>query len=102
MVLHAEHGLVPVAEALDGAVIQVRVRDLDLGGQRRRIHGEAMVLRGDLNPPRAKVLHRMIRATMAELELERPGAHRQSENLVTEADPEDRQAAVDDRSGVPN
>ena len=58
----------------------------------QRIFGdrEAVVLRGDFDGAGLQILHRMIRAAMAELELERLRAAGQAEQLVAEADAEDR------------
>ena len=49
MVLHAEDRLRFVAQPLDRAVVQVQVRDLDVGWERRGIDGKAVVLRGDFH-----------------------------------------------------
>ena len=50
--------------------------------------------------PVVELLHRMVRAAMAELQLERLAAHRQTENLMPEADAEDRHAGRDQRLRV--
>ena len=55
--------------ALDGAVIQVDVRDLDVFRQRLGIDGEAVVLRRDLHLAGLELLDRMIRAAVPELQL---------------------------------
>ena len=81
-----------MAQPLDGPVVQARVRDLDAGRQRARLDGEAVVLRRDLDAARLEVLHRVIAAAVAELELERPSAERQREHLVAQADAEQRAA----------
>ena len=83
----------------------VRRREAEgLGGD-----GEAVVLRGDLDPAVGKAGDRMVRAVVAEGEFERRQAERQAEQLVAEADPEDghlaeelpdRGDAVADRLGV--
>src|SRR5262249_59435163 len=43
MVLHAEHRPLAMTQAFDRLVVQVDVRDLDVGRQRRRLDGEAVV-----------------------------------------------------------
>ena len=59
-------------------------------GQRLLVDREAVVLRGDFDRARFEILHRLIRAAMAELELERLRAAGQAEQLVAQADAEDR------------
>src|SRR6185436_19114439 len=90
VVLDREDGEVAMAEALDGAVVQVHVRQLERGiVEERGIHREAVVLRGDLDLSGAQVLHRMVRPTVAELELEGLAAAGEPEDLVAEADAKD-------------
>src|SRR5437763_17020456 len=90
MVLHRKYRLARMAEPLDGSVVEIQVRHLDVGRQRVRIDGEPMILRGDFDLARVELLHRMIRATMAELQLERLAADGEAKNLVSEADAERR------------
>ncbi len=59
------------------------------------IHGEAVVLGGDLDPAGVEVLHRVVGAVVPEGQLERPRAERQRQDLLAEADPERRQPRVD-------
>ena len=66
---------------------------LDVGGQRRGVDGEAVVLRRDLDLAGLLVADRVIGAAVAELELERLGAERLAEELMAQADPEDRDAS---------
>ena len=56
---------------------------------------EAVVLAGDHHATAVEILHRMIRAVMAELHLERFCAARESEQLMAEADAEYRNAGID-------
>src|SRR5213595_2878949 len=65
MVLHAEDGLLRVAEPLHRAVIQVHVRHLHVRGQRLGVDREPVVLRRDLDLPGFQFLDRMVRAAMA-------------------------------------
>src|SRR5205814_8140437 len=51
--------------------------------------GEAVVLGGELDTAVGGAGHRMVRAVVAEGELERRQAERKAEELVAEADPED-------------
>ena len=54
---------------------------------------EAVVLRGDLDPPGRQVLDRVVGAAVAERQLERLQADRAAQQLVAEADAPDRPAA---------
>ncbi len=58
--------------------------------QRFGIDREAVILRRDFDLSGLQEFHRMIRAAMPELQLERLSAERQTENLMTETDAEDR------------
>ena len=62
-------------------------------GRSSSADGEAVVLRGDFDPAGVQVLHRLIGAAMAELELERLGAAGQRQQLMAQADAEDRRLA---------
>ena len=94
VILHAEHRLAAVAEAFQRLVVQIHVRDFDVARvERIRIHREAVIVRGDLDALRQLVDHRMIGAAMPELQLVSFAAQRQPENLVTQADAEDRRLA---------
>jgi len=54
------------------------------------VHRKAVVLAGDHHALGLYVLHRMVRAAMAELHLHGLGTHRQSHDLVPETDAEQR------------
>src|SRR5689334_7750541 len=90
MVLHREHRLAGVAEAFNGAVVQVQMRNLDPRGQGIRVDGEPMILGCNLNLAGFELLHRMVRTAVAELQFERLAADRKPENLVAETDAEGR------------
>src|SRR6266571_1362616 len=94
VVLDGEDGQLAVAHPLGRPVVEVGVR-LDEPGllHRLRVHGEAVVLRGDLDAPGQEVLHRVVRAVVAELELEGLSSEGQTEDLVAEADAENRRLA---------
>src|SRR6266550_1122728 len=110
MVLDRKGRFVAEGEALDRVVVEVHMRELHraVAGIRpqprrqrparsvRRLEaeglggdGEAMVLRGDLDPTVGEAGDRMVRAVVAESEFERRQAERQAQKLVAEADPED-------------
>src|SRR5256885_6076230 len=94
VVLHAEHGQFGVTQALARSVVQVQVARLPTApGERRRIDGEAVVLRRDLHAPGREILHGMVGAVMAEGQLVGLAAGREPQDLMAEADTEDRHAA---------
>src|SRR5436309_7817818 len=83
------HAVVAVAmKALAGAVVQRDVRGIALRGD-----AEAVVLHGDEHTARLHVLHRMVRAAMAEVELEGVVPEREPEQLMAEANAEERHGA---------
>src|SRR5207247_10054855 len=90
MELHRARIELGEVEPLDGAVVERDVRRLL---SRRRRDREAVVLAGDEDPVRTLVEHRVVRAAVAEAELEGLGAGREREQLVAEADSEQRNAS---------
>ena len=95
-------------QPLDGAVVEVDVGQLGraevrapadrlVGVERvlsaRPDHGEAMILGGDLDAPGAQVLDRVVGAAVPEAQLVGVEARRAAQQLVPEADAEDRHAA---------
>src|SRR5882724_3452848 len=93
MVLHAEHGQLRVAQALTRPVVEVDVGWFPAAaGERGGVHGEAVVLRGDLHARGREVAHRMVGAVVAERQLVRAAAGGEPDDLVAEADAEDRHA----------
>src|SRR6202521_5951748 len=80
-----------MAEAFQGLVVEIDVGDLDVVlAERVGVDGEAMVLGCDLDPAVTQILDRMIAAAVAELQLVGLSAEGQAEELMAEADPEDR------------
>ena len=63
---------------------------MSLVGERVGIDGEAVIVRCDLDPVRHLVQNRVVRAAVPEFELVGLAAQRQTENLLAEADAEDR------------
>src|SRR3546814_1659572 len=86
MVLYGEDRPVLEPDPFVRAVEQRDVGDFGFGGQAVGHHHEAVVLAGDLDPPGLQVLDRVVRAPVAALHLFRPGAERQAQQLVAEAD----------------
>ncbi|MND98458.1 hypothetical protein D3C80_908100 [compost metagenome] len=95
MVLDAEDRLVLDRDAAVGAVEQADV-GFDHGvGQAVAVHGEAVVHRHDLDLAGRQILDRMVGAVVALLHLDRLGAERDGQHLVTQADAHQRLAAGD-------
>src|SRR5207249_2886798 len=106
MVLDGDDGELAVAEALYGPVVEVHVGQLELRAlEEGGIHREAVVLRGDLDVARLQVLHGIVRAAVAEPELEGLTPAGQAQDLVAEADAEERDPRIHDPArglhGVP-
>src|SRR5665811_1428008 len=90
MVLHAEDRLAAVAEAFERPIVQIDVGDFDLAQvERIRVHGEAVIVRGDLHASGELIAHRMVGAAMSEFELVGLAAEGEAEQLVAQADAED-------------
>src|SRR5574340_1384972 len=88
--LEAEGGGVGAGDALQRAIEQRDVGAAQVGRHRFRVHRKTVVLTGDGDTPAIEVLHGMIGAVMAELHLDGPGARGEREQLVAEADAEER------------
>lgn len=76
-----------------GMVIQIEMGYLNLITQRVHIHHKAMVLRGDFHLTRDEIFHGMIGTMVAELQLVSLPPQSQSQDLVSQADPENRHFA---------
>ena len=70
MILHAEGRQLAMPHAFDRAVVQIAVRHFEATRQILLGHGEAVILRRDLDSPGFQILHRLVGAAMAELQLE--------------------------------
>ncbi len=94
MILHAEERQRLVAHALVGIVVQIDMRDFDFARRQRfRIDAETMILSGDFYLLGQQILYGVIRTVVAEFQLERFAAQRQSAQLVPQANSENRHAA---------
>ena len=102
VVLHGEGRRTKRPEALDHPVVEVDVRGLGVGNGTGR-HGVVVVLAGDLHEAGRQALYRMVGAVVPEGQLVRPAAERGGQELVAQADTEDRYPAhqVGDRPGRP-
>jgi hypothetical protein len=89
MILHTEDWEFLVPHSLDCAVVQVDVRDFHVGRERLGIDGEPVVLCRDRYFAAAQIFYRLVGAAVAEFQFECRSAKRESENLMTETNPED-------------
>ncbi len=99
VVLHAEGGHVVAAQALDDAVVEVHVGDLG-GAQRVGGDGVVVVLAGDLDAAGGQALDRVVAAVVAEGQLLGRAAEGGGQQLVAEADAEDRDLAEQAPDGL--
>ncbi len=90
VILHAERAQVGGAQALAAAVVQVCVRHFHARWQRLVIYREAVVVARNLHPPGIAEAHRLVAAVVAEAQLVGAAAQRQTQDLVAEADAEQR------------
>ena len=91
MILHAENRERAVSEAFERLIVQIPVRQFDIGGgQRIRVHGKAVIMGRDLDLVGGLVQNGMISATVPEFQLVGFSAKRQPEDLMSQADAENR------------
>ena len=101
VVLHRERRPVQAPQTLDDAVVEVDVAHLDPSVLRLRlavggcVDREAVVVAGDGYPSGPPVLHRLVDAAVAELQLVSAEAERPAQDLVAETDAEDRLSRVE-------
>ena len=79
-----------MTHACHRVVVEVEVRDLEVLGNGRAVHRVGVVLGADLHPARGLVAHRVVRTVVAEGHLEGLRPEHDREDLVAEADAEDR------------
>src|SRR5258706_5920387 len=90
MILDAEHRLAAMPESFQRLIVQVDVRQLHFTlVERIGIDCEAVIVGGDLHLPRHLIQHGMVRAAVPELELVSFAAHRETKNLMAQANAED-------------
>ena len=91
MVLHAEGAVALAPDALHRAVEQIDVgHGQGRAAQAARIHRVGMVLRGDFDFSRVQIPDGVVAAPVAELELVGPRPVGEAEDLMAQADAEDR------------
>src|SRR5207245_11145787 len=101
MVLHGENRELPVGHAFDRAVVEIQVRDFELGtGERVGIDRKSVVLRRDVDASAAKILDRLVASPVSELQFVRLPAEGKGQQLMAEADSEKRRAAHEISCGL--
>ena len=90
MVLHTEGPQRTAANPLDRLVIEIDVGYLDFLAEALGLDRKSVILGGDLNSSRGAIEHWLIGSTVTELQLVDVSAQRQAQQLVAQADPEDR------------
>ena len=93
MVLYGDDRKIPVAKTLDRSVVEVDMRHLDIGREGVGINGVAVVLRRDLDAAGRQVLHGLVAAVVAEFQLEGSPPSPDAQDLMPQADAEERHAA---------
>ena len=99
MVLDREDGKTAMAHALQRAIVEIDMSRLQVAGQVVQLDREAMVLRGDLDLLGALIEHGLIGAAVAEFQLVRLASQGLPEDLMAQADAEDRWWILPDQLG---
>src|ERR1700692_385515 len=89
--LHGEDWPILQAQALDGTVKERGMGFLHAERQRLPEHGEAVILRCDLDAAGREVLNRMVATSVTERQLHRASAESEGEQLMPKADAKNRQ-----------
>src|ERR1022692_824622 len=100
MILHREKWHPYAAQSLDGVVVEIYVRQLGAAAHRISIDGESVILRSDFDSAGPQILDWMIRTMMAEVQFVGFTAKREAENLMAEADTENRFLTEDAADGL--
>jgi hypothetical protein len=94
VILDAKCGNGPAAKAFERVVIQVCVSYLDILILKRvNIYAESVVLTRYFNGTGLKILNGMVRTSVSEFQLKSTAAKGQAQQLMTEANSEDRHFA---------
>src|SRR5687767_7546819 len=95
VVLNGKNRVFPVPDALHSPVVEVKMGDLKRlrTGHSTRLpfHGKTVILRRDKYLSRIEIAYRMVPAAMSVREFRRLATQGQAEELMPEADPEDRE-----------
>src|SRR5215203_6440241 len=90
MVLDGKNRKRFVTQTCYGVVVQVDVRDLDLGRKRTGVNGKSMIVRSDLDLAGREVFDRLVSAAVPELEFVSFAAERRADQLMPETNTKDR------------
>ena len=96
VVLDGPNGQLPVGDPFDGLVVEVEVSDFHRVGESVGIHGEGMVLGGDMDATASEIPDGMVATVVPELHLEGFGAQDLGKDLMPKANPEGRHGVVED------
>src|SRR5579875_91324 len=96
MSLETERRAVGERKALQRTVEQRDVGHAGVGGQRRGIDRETVVLRGDQYPAVVEILHRVVGAVVAEFHLDGLRTQRDAHQLVAETDAEQGNLCIEE------
>src|SRR5579862_4951697 len=99
MALEAERGTVLERDALQRPIEQRAMRRAQAFRECCFVDREPVVLTGDEDAAGIEILHRMVRAVVAELHLHGPSASGESEDLVPETDAEHREVRLEESAG---
>ena len=89
MVLDGEGVMIGGDETFTAVVVQVNVRDGDIGGQGAGVYGETMIVAGDLHSVVVGELHGLVATAMPEFEFVGVRPQGQGQDLMPQADAED-------------
>src|SRR5208282_1048213 len=95
MILHGEERHPDAAQAFDGVVVEVYMRQLRAAAHRIGVKRDAMILRCDFHLAGAQILDRVIGAMMPEIQFVGFSSEREAENLMPETNSEHRLLAQD-------
>lgn len=77
MKLRGENFQVGNAQSFDAIVVEIEMRDFDVRRERRRAHGETVIVRGNFDAVGDQIFYRLICAAMSELQFVRFAAERE-------------------------
>src|SRR5438105_15441201 len=95
MILHTIDRFGLMAHSFDCLIVQIDSVDLQFGGQGIGVNSKPVVLRSDFNATGLQILNRLIAAAMAEFELEGLSPESLAEDLVSQADADNWNVALD-------
>src|SRR5687767_2672618 len=97
MVLHTENGQAAMAEPFHGAIVQVHMRHFELARSFDTgfipLDGESVILRSDEDSARGHLAHGVVSTPVTERQLDGRTAKSETQDLVAEADSENRCSA---------